>query len=86
MELRLRCEFGGQAGPPFARSGKAAVPRPPLAHGPFFSYRLHEAGTLRCPLLALSGHRLVHRTCPLSGVKQTSLSRMLSGHDFNFEL
>ena len=25
----------------------------------------------RCPLLALSGHRLVHRTCPLLGVKQT---------------
>ena len=26
---------------------------------------------LRCPLLALSGHPLLHRTCPLSGVKQT---------------
>src|SRR5262245_35351384 len=26
-----------------------------------------------CPLLALSGHRLLHCTCPLSGV---------SGHDF----
>ena len=26
----------------------------------------------RCPLLALSGHWLVHRTCPLSGVKRTS--------------
>ena len=25
----------------------------------------------RCPLLAQSGHRLVHRTCPLSGVKRT---------------
>src|SRR6476646_2662840 len=25
------------------------------------------------PLLALSGHRLLHRTCPLSGVKRTSL-------------
>ena len=25
------------------------------------------------PLLALSGHELVHRTCPLSGVKRTSL-------------
>src|SRR5262249_525425 len=24
-----------------------------------------------CPLLALSGHRLVHRTCPLSGVMRT---------------
>ena len=24
-----------------------------------------------CPLLALSGHRLVHCTCPLLGVKQT---------------
>jgi hypothetical protein len=26
----------------------------------------------RCPLLAQSGHALVHCTCPLSGVKQTS--------------
>ena len=26
-----------------------------------------------CLLLALSGHRLVHRKCPLSGVKQTCL-------------
>ena len=26
---------------------------------------------IRCPLLALSGHRLVHRTCPLLGVKRT---------------
>ena len=25
----------------------------------------------RCPLLAQSGHRLVHCTCPLSGVKRT---------------
>ena len=25
-----------------------------------------------CPLLALSGHRLVHCTCPLLGVKRTS--------------
>ena len=25
-----------------------------------------------CPLLAQSGHSLVHRTCPLSGVKRTS--------------
>src|SRR5262249_11274797 len=25
----------------------------------------------QCPLLALSGHSLLHRTCPLSGVKQT---------------
>ena len=24
-----------------------------------------------CPLLAQSGHKLVHRTCPLSGVKRT---------------
>ncbi len=26
----------------------------------------------RCPLLAQSRHRLVHRTCPLSGIKRTS--------------
>ena len=25
----------------------------------------------QCPLLAQSGHGLLHRTCPLSGVKQT---------------
>jgi len=25
-----------------------------------------------CPLLAQSRHELVHRTCPLSGVEQTS--------------
>jgi hypothetical protein len=25
----------------------------------------------QCPLLAHSGHPLVHRTCPLLGVKQT---------------
>ena len=27
---------------------------------------------LPCPLLALSGHPSLHRTCPLSGVKRTS--------------
>jgi hypothetical protein len=27
----------------------------------------------RCPLLPLSGHSSLHRTCPLSGVKRTSL-------------
>ena len=26
-----------------------------------------------CPLLALSGHRFLHRTCPLLGVKRTCL-------------
>jgi hypothetical protein len=26
---------------------------------------------MRCPLLALSRHQPLHRTCPLSGVKQT---------------
>ena len=31
-----------------------------------------------CPLLAQSGHELVHRTCPLSGVKRTSPSALLS--------
>src|SRR5262245_51071452 len=30
-----------------------------------------ERRTLQCPLLALSGHPRLHRTCPLSGVKQT---------------
>src|SRR5262249_47285320 len=29
---------------------------------------------LRCPLLALSGHSRLHRTCPLSRIKRTSLS------------
>ena len=28
---------------------------------------------IRCPLLAQSGHGLVHRTCPLSGVERTHL-------------
>src|SRR5215471_9753464 len=28
---------------------------------------------MRCPLLAQSGHALVHRTCPLLGVKRTCL-------------
>src|SRR5262245_9485711 len=28
---------------------------------------------VECPLLAQSGHRLVHRTCPLLGVKRTWL-------------
>ena len=28
-----------------------------------------------CPLLAQSGHRLVHRTCPLLGVKRTCFGR-----------
>jgi hypothetical protein len=26
--------------------------------------------TAQCPLLAQSGHRSLHRTCPLSGVKR----------------
>jgi hypothetical protein len=30
-----------------------------------------DARLARCPLLALSGHRLVRCTCPLSGVKRT---------------
>ena len=34
------------------------------------------------PLLAQSGHRLVHRTCPLSGVKQTCLFALhMSAYD-----
>ena len=36
----------------------------------------------RCLLLALSGHLFLHRTCPLSGVKQTSLPhRKMSAND-----
>ena len=36
----------------------------------------------KCPLLAQSGHELVHCTCPLSGVKRTSLShRKMSAKD-----
>ena len=35
-----------------------------------------------CPLLALSGHELVHRTCPLLGVKRTSLFALhMSAYD-----
>jgi len=35
-----------------------------------------------CPLLAQSGHALVHCKCPLSGVKQTSLFALhLSAYD-----
>src|SRR6516164_7812605 len=30
-----------------------------------------KAAQLRCPLLAQSGHRLLHRTCPLSEAKRT---------------
>src|SRR5262245_57458917 len=30
----------------------------------------------RCPLLAQSGHSKLHRTCPLSGVKRTSVSAL----------
>ena len=33
----------------------------------FISDRFRE-----CPLLAQSGHLVLHRTCPLSGVKRTS--------------
>ena len=29
---------------------------------------------VECPLLAQSGHRLVHCTCPLLGVKRTSIT------------
>ena len=29
-------------------------------------------GMAQCPLLAQSGHGLVHCTCPLSGVKRTT--------------
>jgi hypothetical protein len=36
------------------------------------------------PLLALSGHELVHRTCPLSGVKRTSENfRSHVGHQWH---
>ena len=32
----------------------------------------HGLASSECPLLAHSGHELVHRTCPLLGVKRTS--------------
>src|SRR5262249_49031340 len=32
-----------------------------------------ENCTAKCPLLALSGHGLLHRTCPLSGAKPTCI-------------
>src|SRR5262245_21233058 len=36
-------------------------------------HRKNLLGT-ECPLLAHSGHRLLHCTCPLSGVKRTQAS------------
>ena len=36
------------------------------------SARIGDRG-LQCPLLAQSGHTELHRTCPLLGVKRTSL-------------
>ena len=33
------------------------------------------------PLLALSGHHLVRCTCPLSGVKRTSVPREITDYD-----
>ena len=36
----------------------------------------------QCPLLAHSGHSQLHRTCPLLGVKQTSLFALhMSAYD-----
>ena len=35
---------------------------------------------IRDPLLAHSGHRWLHRTCPLSGVKRTSQNSVTSGN------
>jgi len=54
-------------------------------HGSSFTARARRRGDRigACPLLAQSGHPSLHRTCPLSGVKQTwffcgiSLSRLL---------
>jgi hypothetical protein len=71
MELRLRCEFWGPSGSAICSKRKGGSATPPSRTGRFFSYRLHEAGTLRCPLLALSGHALVHRTCLLSREERT---------------
>ena len=45
------------------------VLRPPQLAASLFWSALQR----RCPLLALSGHGLVHRTCPLSGVKRTTI-------------
>jgi hypothetical protein len=43
------------------------VLRPPQLAASLFWSALQR----RCPLLALSGHQLVHCTCPLLGVKRT---------------
>ena len=44
-------------------------PRQPIAS----AARVISKGRRQCPLLAQSGHRQVHCTCPLSGVKRTCL-------------
>src|SRR5262245_45709548 len=36
------------------------------------SIKRHDDCTAKCPLLAQNGYGLLHRTCPLSGVKQPS--------------
>ena len=41
------------------------------------------ATEFRCPLLAQSRHQLVHRTCPLSGVKRTTFQYVKDFADQN---
>ena len=43
-----------------------------------------ESRTLECPLLAQSGHWLVHCTCPLLGVKRTSPQCRPPARSMNF--
>src|SRR5262245_8139744 len=44
-----------------------------VSHGTTIHPRQILGSMGRCPLMAQSGHRCVHCTCPLSGVKRTSV-------------
>jgi hypothetical protein len=48
-----------------------ALPFFQLRNGFLLPSQPEQIQTRECPLLARSGHALLHRTCPLSGVKQT---------------
>ena len=57
------------------------VPFPPNEKETYVQKRYVDCGA-ECPLLAQSGHELVHRTCPLSGVERTSLFALhMSAYD-----
>ena len=55
------------------RAETAITPRPRPEDRKPAAGEMIEQVLFQCPLLAQSGHRLLHRTCPLSGVKRTSL-------------